>query len=188
MMKLIELKKCLMNVVTKLFGYNDQYILLNPNAYIDRIRLEYSIFDLKVDLYQKCFSSLDYTFVVGKMTSFVGLNPIPCKLDRINLVPINYVFLDQLHISMEKFRNINAPNRISVIKDRNYMDIYTIRNFRFSDEFKPLIKEINFEIHKLFLKDNLDKFNLEPYAYKNDPILDLNKVWILKQYELPLSN
>lgn len=164
MMKSIELKKCLKNAILKSLQYHEPNHELTPKKYIDRVNLEYSIFDMKINLYQKCFSVLDNVFYVNPLFCFRGLNPIPRTIKKIGLKPIHFVFVDDLNIGMVNFDNIHYPNRISSIQGLTFYDrIYYISNFKFNHEFSSLIYKINFETHKLFLKENLDKLDLRPF-------------------------
>lgn len=163
MMKLIELKKCLRNTILKAFSYQEPDYEINPNKYINRIRLEYSIFDMKINLYQKCFSDLSNVFHVDKISCFDGLKRIPNSIDLINLNPSEYLFIDDIEIAKFKFEKNNAPNRILSTHHMGSHDrVYSINNFKFSNEFIPLVNQINFEIHKLFVKDNLKNLDLRP--------------------------
>lgn len=163
MKKLIELRKCLLNVVAKLIGYNKPIPILNPNSYLERIRQEYNIFDMKASLYQRCFSSLTPVFQIENLFSSDNLNPIPKEIRFIKLTPYQRVFLDELYITKFKFKTHNHPNNITQCKDINGFQSYSIEKFIFNSDCLSLIKIINFSTHKLFLMDNLTKLDLRPY-------------------------
>lgn len=163
-MKLIELKNYLKNAILKSLNFVEP-VQLTPKSYVDRINLEYIIFDMKVELYQKCFSSIDRIYIIEPIFCFKGLTPIPKRIGLIKLKPINFVFIEELDVIATKFRSFNPQNRIDSKRGASYYDrTYSISNFIFRDDLKPLIEKINFEIHKLFVLDNLDKFSLKPYT------------------------
>jgi len=165
MKKLIELKNYFKIAISKLFSNLVSIEPIgNPNSIIKRIRIENEIANMKMDLYSQCFSCLTSVYSKPNIIWMTGVNPIPCNIKRIVLIPNGYVFLESIYSSNYEFSLLNK-SRIERYMDVNQNGSYVINNFQFGNipKRRLLLKRINCEINKLFVLDNKHQLDLRPY-------------------------
>lgn len=160
------LKNYLKNAISKIIDDLTSFEPIgNPNAFLNRIRVENEIESMKANLYSQSFSCLKQVFKYPYITGMRGLHPIPREIKKIVLYPIDYVFLEEIYRSTMKFSDCNEPFIITRYTDVNQNGNYVINRFKFgtTKERKLLVKKINFEIHKLFVLDYKDQLDLRPF-------------------------